>query len=106
MIRPMRNRPYPNRSKDCQLALEVHVRELIDKAIAANDRVALNTACQALDRVLRVGHYWVSAWYKPSHWIAHWDTFSRPATKPRYARGAPETWWYDADKASKIEQPG
>lgn len=35
MIRPMRNRPSPDRSKDCQLALEVHVQELIDKAMAA-----------------------------------------------------------------------
>jgi microcin C transport system substrate-binding protein len=75
---------------------------LIDKAIAANDRPALNTACQALDRVLRVGHYWVSAWYKPAHWIAYWDIFGRPAGKPNYARGIPETWWYDADKAAKL----
>ena len=35
MIRPMRDRPYPDRSKDCQLALEVHVQELLDKAMAA-----------------------------------------------------------------------
>jgi microcin C transport system substrate-binding protein len=28
--------------------------------------------------------------------------FSRPATKPRYARGVPETWWYDRDKAANI----
>jgi microcin C transport system substrate-binding protein len=79
---------------------------LIDKAIAANDRPSLNTACRALDRVLRAGHYWVSAWYKPSHWIAYWDVFSRPATKPRYARGAPETWWYDTEKAAKVEKAG
>jgi microcin C transport system substrate-binding protein len=28
--------------------------------------------------------------------------FSRPSTKPRYARGAPETWWYDPEKLAKI----
>jgi microcin C transport system substrate-binding protein len=28
-----------------------------------------------------------------SHWIAYWDVFERPAEKPRYARGIPETWW-------------
>jgi microcin C transport system substrate-binding protein len=78
------------------------VDELIEKAIEANDRKALYTACRALDRVLRAEHYWVSGWYKPSHWIAYWDMFGRPAAKPRYARGVPETWWIDADKAAKL----
>jgi microcin C transport system substrate-binding protein len=80
------------------------VDALIDNAIAASDRKSLNIACRALDRVLRAEHYWVSAWYKPSHWIAYWDIFGRPGTKPRYARGAPETWWYDSEKAAKTER--
>ncbi len=63
------------------------VDALVERAIAAGDRQSLNIACRALDRVLRAEHYWVSAWYKPSHWIAYWDMFGRPATKPRYARG-------------------
>ena len=78
------------------------VDALIDKAIAANDRQSLYTACRALDRVLRGEHYWVAGWYKPSHWISYWDTFGRPTTKPQYARGIPETWWFDADKAAKL----
>ena len=64
-------------------------------------RAHYDTACRALDRVLRAEHYWVSAWYKPSHWIAFWDLFAWPATKPRYARGIPETWWSDTEKTSK-----
>ena len=75
---------------------------LIDKIIAADNRATLTTACRALDRVIRTGRYWVPHWYKPSHWLAYWDVFSRPATKPRYARGVPETWWYDRDKAANI----
>jgi microcin C transport system substrate-binding protein len=82
------------------------VDALCERAIAAGDRQSLNMACQALDRVLRSEHYWVSAWYKPSHWIAYWDMFGRPATKPRYARGVPETWWFDAERAAKVERPG
>ena len=78
------------------------VDALIDKAVAANDRQSLYTACRALDRVLRSEHYWVAGWFKPSHWIAYWDIFGRPDVKPRYARGMPETWWYDADKAAKL----
>jgi microcin C transport system substrate-binding protein len=77
---------------------------LIDKIIAADSRASLTTACRVLDRVIRTGRYWVPHWYKASHWLAHWDVFGRPAAQPRYARGIPETWWYDRDKAAKIDQ--
>ena len=77
---------------------------LIEKVIAADSRASLTTSCRVLDRVIRSGRYWVPHWYKPSHWLAYWDVFSRPATKPRYARGAPDTWWYDRDKAAKLER--
>src|SRR5258707_8423345 len=77
---------------------------LIDKIIAADSRESLTMACRVLDRVIRAGRYWVPHWYKASHWLAYWDVFGRPATKPRYARGIPETWWYDRDKAATIDQ--
>jgi microcin C transport system substrate-binding protein len=79
---------------------------LIERIIAADNRANLVTACKALDRVIRAGRYWVPHWYKPTHWLAYWDVFGRPATKPRYARGIPETWWYDRAKAANIEQRG
>jgi microcin C transport system substrate-binding protein len=79
---------------------------LIDAIIAAPTRPALTTACRALDRVIRAGRYWIPHWYKPSHWIAYWDVFGRPAAQPRYFRGIPETWWYDRDKAAKVQQKG
>jgi microcin C transport system substrate-binding protein len=75
---------------------------LIDRIIAAESRSSLVTACKVLDRVIRTGRYWVPHWYKASHWIAYWDVFGRPATKPRYARGVPETWWYNGDKDAKV----
>ncbi len=77
---------------------------LIERIIEAPSRAALVSACKALDRVIRAGRYWVPHWYKPSHWLAYWDVFGRPATPPRYGRGVPETWWYDREKAAKIEQ--
>ena len=80
------------------------VDALIEKVIAANSRPELVTACRALDRVLRAGRYWIPHWYKPSFWLAYWDVFSHPAAKPRYDRGAPATWWYDADRAAKLER--
>ena len=77
---------------------------LIERVIAADTRSGLVTACKALDRVIRSGRYWVPHWYKASHWLAFWDVFGRPAIKPRFARGIPETWWYDREKAAKIVQ--
>jgi hypothetical protein len=35
ILRPKLDRPYPDRSDDCQLALEVKLQELIDQAMAA-----------------------------------------------------------------------
>jgi microcin C transport system substrate-binding protein len=74
--------------------------------VAADSRSSLTTACRALDRVIRAGRYWVPHWYKGTHWLAYWDMFGRPAAKPRYARGIPETWWYDREKAARLEQRG
>jgi microcin C transport system substrate-binding protein len=76
---------------------------LIERVIGAKSRDELTTASRALDRVLRAGQYWVPHWYKPSNNIAYWDKFSRPETKPRYDRGVLDTWWYDKDKAAKLE---
>jgi len=79
---------------------------LIDSVIAAPARPALVTACRALDRIIRAGHYWIPHWYKPSHWIAYWDVFGHPAKQPRYFRGIPDTWWYDPAKAAKNQRAG
>ena len=82
------------------------VDALIETVITAGTRPALVTACRALDRVVRAGHYWIPQWYKASHWIAYWDVFGRPPAQPRYFRGIPDTWWYDAAKAAKLLQKG
>jgi microcin C transport system substrate-binding protein len=67
---------------------------LVEAALAAQSRAALVTACRTLDRVLRAGRYWIPMWYKGSHWLAYWNRFGRPETKPKYDRGL-DTWWYD-----------
>jgi microcin C transport system substrate-binding protein len=82
------------------------VDALIDRIIAAESRPELVTAARALDRMIRSGRYWIPHWYKASHWIAYWDVFNRPSTKPRYARGVEDTWWYDRDRATKLERAG
>ena len=82
------------------------VDALIDIIIGAKTRDELTTACRALDRVIRAGRYWVPHWYLPAHRIAFWDVFGRPPAQPRYFRGIPDTWWYDRDKATKLEKRG
>jgi microcin C transport system substrate-binding protein len=75
---------------------------LIDKVVEAKTRDELDVAGRALDRVLRAEQFWVPNWHKGSHWIAHWDKFGRPGTKPKYDRGIVDTWWYDEAKAKRI----
>jgi microcin C transport system substrate-binding protein len=79
---------------------------LVERAIAAQSRAELRTACRALDRVFRAGRYWIPQWYANTHKLAYWDMFDHPEKLPRYASraGTPELWWYDAAKAAKLEQ--
>jgi microcin C transport system substrate-binding protein len=79
---------------------------MIEKAISAETRADLTFACRALDRVFRAGRYWVPQWYRSTHPIAYWDQFSHPEKPAKYAQGvgAPENWWFDPDKAARLEQ--
>ena len=80
------------------------VDALIGNIIEAKSRDELVTACRALDRVLRAGHYWVPQWYKAAHNIAFWNRYSWPEVKAKYDEGIIDTWWYDADKAAKLDK--
>jgi len=75
---------------------------LIDQIVAAQSRQQLDVAGRALDRVLRAEEFWVPNWHKASYWVAYWDKFARPQTKPKYDRGIVDTWWYDEAKAKRI----
>ncbi|MGD0565473.1 MAG: extracellular solute-binding protein [Roseiarcus sp.] len=78
------------------------VDALVEKIVHAATRADLNATCRALDRVLRAGHYWAPMWYNDSAWLAYWDAFSRPERQPKLGTGAPDTWWWDEEKAKKI----
>jgi microcin C transport system substrate-binding protein len=78
------------------------VDALIEMIAAATSRDQLNSACRALDRILRAGHYWVPMWYRDTAWVAYWDAFSRPERQPKLSTGAPGTWWWDEAKAKTI----
>jgi microcin C transport system substrate-binding protein len=78
------------------------VDALVERIVHATTRAELNATCRALDRVLRAGHYWVPMWYNDAAWLAFWDAFSRPERQPKLGTGAPDTWWWDVEKAKKI----
>ncbi len=78
------------------------VDALIEKVIEARSRAELTAAVRALDRVLMWNNYTVPQWYKGAHHIAYWNKFDRPRSKPRFARGVVDTWWYNPEKAAMV----
>ena len=84
------------------------VDALIDRIVDVKTRAELVIAVRALDRVLRAGYYWIPQWYRDAHLVAYWDVFGHPDPAPLYSQagGAPGTWWYDRDKAAKLEKAG
>ncbi len=80
---------------------------IIEKIIGAKTREELTIATRVLDRLMRAGRYWVSAWYSAEHKLAWWDMFGfKGAALPPMAGSAEGSvaalWWYDAEKARKI----
>lgn len=75
---------------------------MIDKIGQAHSYADAVTAAKCLDRLLRAGRYWIPMWWNDEVWLAYWDMFDRPQTKPKYGSGAPGIWWYDAEKAKRI----
>ncbi|MGI1662503.1 extracellular solute-binding protein [Palleronia sp. KMU-117] len=81
------------------------IDEIIEEVVLASDRATLETRVRALDRVLRDRRIWVPNWYKGTHWLAYWDVFGRPETKPPYDRGT-DYWWWDKAKYDALQAAG
>ncbi len=75
---------------------------MIEAIGQADSYAEVVVAAKCLDRILRAGRYWIPMWWNPTEWLAYWDMFERPQTKPKYGSGAPAIWWYDAEKAKRI----
>lgn len=78
------------------------VDAIIEKIGQADSYAEAVVAAKCLDRLLRAGRYWVPMWWNPNEWLAYWDMFDRPTTRPKYSSGAPAIWWFDAEKAKRI----
>lgn len=69
------------------------IDELTNRMLKAGTREEMLTFAHALDRVMRLGHFWVPQWYSGSHHTAYWDIFGMPETMPRYDFDVARTWW-------------
>lgn len=76
---------------------------LIEKLVLAPDRESLVTACKALDRALIWNHYVVPMWFIPYQRTARWNRFGRPENLPTLSTGFPTIWWWDEEKARKVD---
>ncbi|KRE18188.1 hypothetical protein ASE63_03175 [Bosea sp. Root381] len=75
---------------------------MIEAIGQADSYAEVVVAAKCLDRLLRAGRYWIPMWWNDEEWLAYWDMFDRPQTKPKYGSGAPGIWWYNAEKAKRI----
>ena len=83
------------------------VDELVERIIASSDRAELVATTRALDRVLLWGHYVIPNWHSKSFRVVSWDKFGKPAQSAPYTSYyfvLPLTWWYDADRAERLEE--
>jgi microcin C transport system substrate-binding protein len=81
------------------------IDKLIERVIFTKDRADLVAATKALDRVLLWNFYVVPQWTYGKVRSARWDRFGHPQTMPKYGLSAfPTVWWWDADKAAKVQQ--
>lgn len=72
----------------------------------AKTKIEAHTAARVLDRLLRARRIWIPMWFRDEAWVAYWDAYARPATRPRYGSGAPDLWRWDAEKAKRIGLAG
>lgn len=82
------------------------VDQLIEIIVASETLEELQTASNALDRVLRAEAFWVPQWYKSVHSVAYYDIFEHPENLPPFALGNLSFWWYDAENAQKLDAEG
>jgi microcin C transport system substrate-binding protein len=80
------------------------VDALIEKLIQSETYEDLVSNARALDTVLLWTYSLIPAWHSPVARLAFWDKFGRPEIAPKLSPVYWESWWYDEEKASKIEQ--
>lgn len=79
---------------------------VLERIIAAGTPDAFRTANRVLDRILRAEHYFVFQFHKADRWLAFWDHYAWPQTRPRYDPGVIDTWWTRPDRIAATGMSG
>ncbi|MEM8956900.1 MAG: extracellular solute-binding protein [Pseudomonadota bacterium] len=82
------------------------VDRLIDVVLEAKSKEETITAVKALDRVLRAKKLWIPQWNKNTHTVAFYDIYGHPDPLPPYSLGQVDFWWWDAEKAARLQAEG
>ena len=82
------------------------VDRMIAVQMAAKTKADLIVATRATDRVLLTERFWVPQWFKDVHTVAYYDMYEHPETLPPYALGEMAFWWYNPEKAEKLQAAG
>jgi len=82
------------------------VDAIIDASLATTTREDQDTSLMALDRALRYEFFMIPVWYNDVIWVSYYDQYGYPDPLPPYALGHLDFWWYDAEKAAKLESSG
>jgi len=79
------------------------IDQLVELVIQAPSRESLIARTRALDRVLLANQYVVPNWHLPAVRLLFWDKFGMPE---KLTKDGPvvATWWYDAEKAARLEE--
>ncbi|GHA87134.1 extracellular solute-binding protein [Modicisalibacter luteus] len=76
---------------------------LVEQLIRAHTREELDTAAQALDRVLRWGFYVIPQYHLAATRVAIWDKYGYADPFPEYNLDL-SAWWVDPERAKVINQ--
>ncbi|MEO0487466.1 MAG: extracellular solute-binding protein [Pseudomonadota bacterium] len=82
------------------------VDRLIDVVVAAETKAEMETAVQAMDRVLRSLKFNVPQWQNSKRWVAYWDQYDYPDPLPPLALGQLDFWWFDEEGAARLIEAG
>lgn len=82
------------------------IDSLITTIVNSTGLEEMQTASQALDRVLRAKGFWVPQWYKSVHTVAYYDMYEFPEPLPPYSLGNLSFWWYNAERAEELKAAG
>ena len=76
---------------------------LVEKAILAKTMREVIATCRALDRVLLWEYFQLPLDAVARPRTVYWDKFGRPDFEPKYWPPFPDGWWYDPQKAARME---